>query len=147
PSVVQRKDGTLVAYMRDNGPPPKRILTSESKDRGMTWTPAEDTQLPNPGASVEAISLRDGRWLIVYNDTERGRHSLAVSVSDDEGSTWKWTRHLEQRPNCQFHYPSVIQAGDGSVHVTYSYFVPEGPGGKQGKSIKHVRFDPGWVSG
>jgi predicted neuraminidase len=145
PSIVRKKDGTLVAYMRDNGPAPKRIHTSTSKDEGMTWTPAEDTQLPNPGASVEAIALRSGNWIIVYNDLERGRHSLAMSMSEDEGATWKWTRHIEQRQGSQFHYPSVIQARDGSIHVTYSYFVPDGPQGKQVKSIKHVRLEEGWV--
>jgi predicted neuraminidase len=146
PSVVRKKDGTLVAYMRDNGPPPKRIHTSLSKDNGMTWTIAEDTALFNPGASVEAIALRDGRWIIVYNDLERGRNSLAVSMSDDEGASWKWTRHLEQATEGQYHYPSVIQSQDGAVHVTYSYFVPQGPDKKQGKAIKHARFTPDWVT-
>lgn len=140
PSVVRKKDGALVAYMRDNGPPPKRIHISTSKDNGMSWTPAEDTSLPNPGVSVEAIALRDGRWIIVYNDLERGRNSLAVSMSDDEGATWKWMRHLEHQTEGQYHYPSVIQAADGSVHVTYSYFA------KQGKAIKHARFQPDWVT-
>jgi predicted neuraminidase len=146
PSVVRRKDGTLVAYMRDNGPPPKRIQRSVSKDDGMTWTAAEDMELPNPGASIEAIALRDGRWLMVYNDRERGRDSLAVSLSDDEGETWKWTRHIERRERCSFHYPSVIQGRDGAIHVTYSYFAPDGPEGRQVKSIKHARFDPAWVT-
>lgn len=145
PSVVRRKDGTLVAFMRDNGPPPKRIHRSVSKDDGMTWTPAEDTALPNPGASVEAIALRDGTWLMVYNDLEKGRNSLAVSLSDDEGETWNWTRHLEQQQQGQYHYPSVIQAHDGTIHVTYSYFVPGGPEGKQQKSIKHAQFNTAWV--
>jgi predicted neuraminidase len=37
----------------------------------------------------------------------------------------------------------VIQAKDGSIHVTYSYFVnlPEG----QRKSIKHARFNAAWI--
>lgn len=143
PSVVRRRDGTLVAYMRDNGPPPKRIHTSISKDDGMSWAPAEDTQLPNPGASVEAIALRDGNWIMVYNDTESGRNSLAVSMSDDEGASWKWTRHLE-RSKGQFHYPSAIQAKDGSIHATYSYFV-SGADNKQGKTIKHARFNAAWI--
>jgi predicted neuraminidase len=145
PAVVRKKDGTLVAYMRDNGPPPKRIHMSTSKDDGISWTPAEDTQLPNPGASVEAINLRDGNWIIVYNDRERGRDSLAVSMSDDEGATWKWTRHLEQRERSSFHYPSAIQAQDGTIHITYSYFVPDGPEGKQVKSIKHTHIDTAWI--
>ena len=145
PSLVRRRDGSLIAYMRDNGPPPKRILTSTSKDDGLTWTPAEDTQLPNPGASVEAIGLKDGRWLLVYNDLESGRHSLAVSLSDDEGASWKWTRHLESGKG-RYHYPSVIQAKDGSIHVTYSIFVRD-EAGKETKSIKHAHFTPDWVRG
>ena len=146
PSVVRRRDGALVAYMRDNGPPPKRIHTSMSRDEGITWTPAEDTLLPNPGSSVEAISLRDGNWIIVYNDTESGRHSLAVSLSDDEGATWKLTRHLERKEAGRFHYPSVIQASDGTIHVTYSQFL-KGAGGKEEKSIKHAQFDLDWIRG
>jgi predicted neuraminidase len=140
PSVLRKRDGTLVAYMRDNGPPPKRIHMAISKDDGMSWTGAVDTSVPNPGASIEGIVLRDGRWLLVYNDLEKGRYSLAVSMSDDEGATWKWTRHLEQQQGGQFHYPSVIQGADGSIHVTYSYFV------QAGKSIKHANFNPSWVA-
>jgi predicted neuraminidase len=148
PSLVRRKDGTLVAYMRDNGPAPKRIHASVSHDDGMTWTPAVDTDFSNPGSSVEAISLRDGSWLIVYNDLESGRRSLAISLSDDEGRTWKWTRHLEfdgERKNASFHYPSVMQARDGSVHVTYSYFLNHLPADAPRKAIKHARFNAAWV--
>lgn len=145
PTVVRKKDGTLVAYLRDNGPPPKRAQISYSKDDGVSWTTAEDTDIPNPGTSLEVIALRDGNWLMVYNDLERGRYSLNVALSDDEGATWNWHRHLDGSPDeqskNQYHYPSVIQAQDGSIQATYSYFVPEG------KAIKHVRFDEDWVKG
>lgn len=143
PSVVRRKDGTLVAYLRDNGPPPKRAHISYSKDDGVSWTIARDSDILNPGTSLEAIVLKSGSWLMVYNDLEQGRYSLVAALSDDEGTTWKWRRHLEGDPTLkvpkQFHYPSVIQAKDGTIHVTYSFFVPEG------KSIKHVQFDEAWV--
>jgi predicted neuraminidase len=143
PSVVRKKDGTLVAYLRDNGPPPKRVHISYSKDDGVSWTLARDTEIPNPGTSIEVIRLRNGNWVGVYNDLERGRYSLVAALSDDEGATWKWKRHLDGDPekqiNSQFHYPSVIQGKDGSIHVTYSYFVPEG------KSIKHAHIDEDWI--
>jgi predicted neuraminidase len=143
PSVVRKNDGTLVAYLRDNGPPPKRALISYSKDNGVSWTPGKDTEIPNPGTSVEAVRLRDGNWIMVYNDLESGRYSLVAALSDDEGATWKWKRHLDGRPDLkvtdQYHYPSVIQAKDGAIHVTYSYFV------KAGKCIKHARFDEDWI--
>ena len=61
PSVVPKKDGTLVAYMRDNGPPPKRLLVSESQDGGKTWGPVRDSDIPNPGSGAEVIALRNGQ--------------------------------------------------------------------------------------
>src|SRR5260370_33304182 len=80
---------------------------------------------------------------MLFNDVERGRHSLAAAISADEGATWKWKRHLDgnsaQAGAIQDHYPSVIQAKDGSIHVTYSYFVADG------KSIKHGRFTEDWA--
>jgi hypothetical protein len=143
PSVVRKNDGTLVAYLRDNGPPPKRALISYSKDDGVSWTTAEDSDIPNPGTSLEAIRLRSGHWILVYNDIERGRSSLAAAISEDEGTTWTWKRHLDGDPSApgpnQYHYPSVIQGKDGAIHVTYSYYVPEG------QTIKHVRFNEDWV--
>ena len=143
PSVVRKNDGTLVAYLRDNGPPPKRAHISSSTDDGISWTPARDSDIPNPGTSLEVIRLRNGHWIMVHNDLETGRYSLATAISDEEGVTWKWRRHLEGNPAkqlpSQFHYPSVIQAKDGAIHVTYSYFTPDG------KSIKHVRFNEDWV--
>ena len=143
PSLVQKKDGTIVAYMRDNGPPPKRVQVAYSKDNGETWTDSVDSEIPNPGVSIEAIRLKSGNWLMVHNDLEKGRYSLAVAMSDDEGATWKWKRHLDRSDNEKnaYHYPSIIQAKDGSIHVTYSYFVPEG------KAIKHVQFREDWLKG
>jgi predicted neuraminidase len=144
PTLFPKRDGSLVAYMRDNGPPPKRIQRSISKDEGLTWSPAEDTEFPNPGSSVAGLALKSGRWILAYNDLERGRHSLAISMSEDEGASWPWKRHLERDAEGQFHYPFLIQANDGSIHVTYSYFIP-GPDGKAQKSIKHARFSETWL--
>lgn len=151
PSVVRRKDGTLVAYFRDNGPPPNRVMVSESKDSGLTWTLARDTELVDTGAGVEALVLKSGRWLLVNNDVENGRHSLAVTVSEDEGKTWAFKRHLERDepgPDAgSYSYPSLIQARDGTIHVTYSYRPNKANAEKegQGESIKHVRFNEAWL--
>ena len=158
PSIAKRKDGTLVAYMRDNGPPPKRLMMSSSTDRGDTWSAVEDTELPNPGAGAEVLVLRSGNWAIIYNDLERGRYSLAVSLSDDEGRSWRWTRHLERDPSSaderqlgQYHYPSIIQAADGTLHATYSFFAPAAsvtPDQEKRlprKSIKHAHFNEAWI--
>jgi predicted neuraminidase len=142
-SLVLKKDGSLVAFMRDNGSH-HRIKTSVSKDEGISWSPVVDTKFPNPGAGVEAIRLKSGRWALIYNDLPRGRHSLAVSVSDDEGVTWKWTRHIEHQEKGpeQFHYPSIVQASDGTIHATYT-----NGGGPKGSTISHARFSEDWLLG
>ena len=155
PSIARLKDGTLLTYMRDNGPPPKRLMMSKSHDRGDTWDPVVDTDIPNPGSGAEVISLSNGYLALIYNDLETGRNSLAVSLSDDEGKTWKWTRHLEKVPadGGEFHYPSIIQARDGSLHASYSYFINNDPvvmdkeknRPVRSKSIKHAHFNIEWV--
>lgn len=148
PSVVRRNNGELVAYMRDNGPPPKRVLVSVSTDEGVSWSPATDTDILNSGTSVEVIRLHDGQWVMVNNNTETGRSALAVSISGDEGKIWRATRYLERDPagKERYHYPSVVQAADGSIHVSYSYFgVPGGSAPGERKSIKHARFTRAWI--
>jgi len=142
PNLVRRKDGTLVAYHRDNGDVPKRIQMSISKDQGETWEVARDTDIPNPGSSVEVIALADGRWVMIFNDAEQGRHSLALALSEDEGATWKSKRHIEkvEAGAGGFSYPSIIQSRDGRLNMTYSWSVP-----KKGQTIKHVSVDPNWI--
>ena len=114
-----------------------------------------DSDLPNPGSGAEITSLRNGHWILISNDTERGRHSLAVQISDDEARTWKWKRHLEFNPlgpeAGSFHYPSIIQAKDGSLHASYSYHLSkrnlpkDADGDPAGKTIKHAHFNEAWV--
>jgi predicted neuraminidase len=141
PSIVRIKDGTLVAYMRDSGNAPNRVLISTSTDDGESWSPAIDTNIPNPGSSLEVIALQDGRWAMVYNDTEHGRHSMAVALSDDEGKTWKPKRHIGKSDNRtkSYGYPSLIQAKDGILHLTYSYKE------KGGATIRHCTFTADWI--
>ncbi len=155
PSVLPKADGTLVAYMRDNGGS-GHIKISESKDDGQTWGQVSLSPLPNPGAGIDGVRLANGHFCLVYNDTRRARNSLAVSISDDEGKTWKWTRHLDRHETGAFHYPCVIQGRDGTIHAIYSYSAPlpapdnatRAAGAKKrkgGESMKHAAFNEAWV--
>lgn len=146
PTIAVKKDGTLVAYLRDNGPPPQRIQVTQSKDNGLTWSIAKDTELPNPGAGFDMVTLENGNWLLVFNKTEEGRHNLTAAISDDQGETWKWQKNLENdlRGNkaTGSHYPAIIQGADGKIHTVYSYHrndtIP-------GKTIKYVSFSTDWL--
>ena len=122
PSLIAKKDGTLLAYMRDNGDSPGRVQLSRSKDDGLHWTAAQKTALPNT-ASVKVLALKSGRWALLGNDTDQGRYHLSLYLSDDEGRSWKWKMALENDPTKKgkFSYPSMIQTSDGLLHITYSY--------------------------
>lgn len=137
-AVLRRNDGTLVAYMRENGPRDK-VRVCESADDGITWGPVGVCELPNPGSGLDGVRLANGRWLLVYNDSIKGRNTLALSLSDDEGKTWKWTRHLEKHDSGSFHYPAIIQGADGTIHCVYSHFVNEE------KTMKHAAVNEAWI--
>lgn len=136
PSVVEFPDGKLAAFFR-NGDRRRRIKRSDSTDGGITWSEVTLTTLPHPGSGLEALVLRNGHLLMIYNDKEDGpRDRLAVSISEDGGATWPWTRRLEDTPDARFDYPSILQAKDGTIHATYSDNL---------KTIKHVHFNEEWI--
>ena len=108
------------------------ITQSWSTDNGKTWSPMKTTALPNPSAGIDAVTLRDGRALLVYNHTKSSRSPLNVAISSD-GKTWKAALRLEDQSG-EYSYPAVIQTADGLVHVTYTW---------RRERIKHVVIDPG----
>ena len=109
-----------------------KIFETWSADQGRTWSPLALTTLPNPSAGIDAVTLRDGRQLIVYNHTATGRSPLNVAVSTD-GRAWQAALVLEDAPGQEFSYPAVIQTRDGMVHVTYTWHRTR---------IRHVVIDP-----
>lgn len=138
PALAQKKDGAIVAFMRDSGDEPARVQRSESKNNGDSWTAAVKTDIPNT-ASVELCVLKDGKWAFLGNDIDDGRYKLTLYLSDDEGKTWKWKTRIEDHPKSGggYSYPCLIQAADGLLHMTYSYH-----SGDKTKSIKYVVVDP-----
>lgn len=128
PSMLIHKDGRLQAVGRSRS---QRVFETWSSDKGLTWSPVTLTSLPNPSAGTDAVTLRDGRHLIVYNHTLKGRSPLNVAVSRD-GKVWESALVLESEPG-EYSYPAVIQAPDGLVHITYTW---------KRQRIKHVVVDP-----
>ncbi|NQU54840.1 MAG: exo-alpha-sialidase [Bacteroidetes bacterium] len=135
PALALRKNGDIVAYMRDSGDAPARVHKSISKDNGESWSYTVKTDIPNT-ASVELQVLQDGRWAFFGNDITDGRYRLVLMLSDDEAETWKWKEYIEndsKGSEGSYSYPCLIQTEDGLVHITYSYRT-----GVTEKSIKHV---------
>jgi len=133
PSILQHGNGKLQVLCRTKQ---QVIGQSFSTDGGVTWSEITATELPNPNAGTDAVTLADGLHLLVYNPTTRGRGKLAVAISDD-GDQWRPVLMLEEGKG-EFSYPAVIQTSDGKVHVTYTY---------QRRSIKHVVLNPEQLSG
>jgi predicted neuraminidase len=128
PSVLVHPGGKLQAVGRTRS---GRIFETWSEDGARTWTPIALTSLPNPNSGIDAVTLRDGRHVIVYNHTTEGRSPLNVAISRD-GHTWDPALVLEDTPG-EYSYPAVIQTSDGFVHITYTW---------KRQRIKHVVIDP-----
>jgi predicted neuraminidase len=132
PSILRYPDGRMQVMCRSRQ---SVVVTSWSQDEGRRWGPVFATKLPNPSAGTDAVTLKDGRQMIVYNPTTRltgNRSRLQVALSVN-GRDWKPGLMLEDEKEGEFSYPAVIQTSDGLVHVTYTYLR---------ETIKHVVLDP-----
>jgi predicted neuraminidase len=136
-SVLFHSDGRLQMIGRTRSGP---VFSTWSSTGGRTWSPLEPLGLPNPNAGTDAITLADGRHLIVYNDaaplpgSRNGkRYPLVIALSKD-GVCWTKTAVLEDEPIADgYAYPAVIQSADGLVHITYTW---------NRQRIRHVVVDP-----
>jgi predicted neuraminidase len=109
-----------------------RVFTISSEDAGRTWGPMTLLDgVPNPSSGTDAVTLRDGRHLLIYNPVPKGRTPLVVAVSRD-GRDWKQVVTLEDQPG-EYSYPAIIQTSDGRVHVTYTW---------KRERIKYAVLDP-----
>lgn len=125
PSILKLPNGKLQQVCRSkNG----FVLQSTSDDNGQSWSALTPTTLLNPNSGTDAVTLRDGRHIIIYNKTKKGRSPLNVAISAD-GQTWNDVAILENEAGGEFSYPAVIQTSDGKVHITYTW---------KRKKIKHV---------
>ena len=134
PSILTYPDGRWQILCRSKE---GVIAQSWSPDGGKTWSPFTATHLPNPNSGTDAVTLADGRQLLVYNHTLKkapfpaNRSLLNVAISTD-GKKWQPVLTLEQQKG-EFSYPAVIQTRDGRIHITYTW---------KRETIQHVVLDP-----
>jgi predicted neuraminidase len=136
PSILLHPNNHLQALGRTQQ---GRLFQIWSEDGGMTWGEMSLMDLPNNNSGTDAVTLKDGRHLLVYNHTGNiegrtngYRSPLNVAVSND-GKAWEAALVLENEPKREFSYPAVIQTSDGLVHITYTW---------KRLNIKHVVVDP-----
>ncbi|MBZ5497001.1 MAG: exo-alpha-sialidase [Acidobacteriia bacterium] len=126
PSVVPLGGKRLRFYARSTARIGK-ICVADSTDAGVTWTQARPIDLPNPNSAIDAVTLRDGRVVLVYNHSSRERTPLNLAVSKD-GERFQMFYTLEDQPG-EYSYPAIIQARRGDLHITYTW---------NRKRIRHV---------
>ncbi|WEK17695.1 MAG: exo-alpha-sialidase [Candidatus Pedobacter colombiensis] len=136
PSILDHGKGKLQILARSRN---RAIVESWSSDNGETWSTLTKTTLPNNNSGTDAVTLKDGRHVLVYNhvlppgDLAKGaRTPLNVAISKD-GKEWYAALILEDSPISQYSYPAVIQTTDGMLHFIYTW---------RREKIKHVVVDP-----
>lgn len=110
------------------------IVQAYSKNKGKSWGTLTKTSLPNPNSGTDAVTLKNGWHILVYNPTNQGRNGRAklnVAISKN-GKKWTDAFILENEEQGEYSYPAVIQASDGKVHITYTY---------RRTNVKHVVLD------
>jgi predicted neuraminidase len=117
PALLRTGPDAVISLMRSTT---GRIYFARSGDRGATWSNPEPLDVPNPNSGIDAVTLRDGRHVLVYNPVTKGRSPLALALSPD-GHDWRQALILEDEKQSEFSYPAVIQSRDGLVHVTYTW--------------------------
>lgn len=131
PSILRYPHDSLQLLCRSRN---NTVVQAWSGDNGLNWGPLSATDLPNPNAGTDALTLENGLKVIVYNPllpgTEwwEGRSRLYVAVSEN-GAAWQNVFALEDQKKGEYSYPAVIQTPDGSVHITYT---------ADRKNIRHV---------
>ncbi len=108
-----------------------KVLSAVSSDDGQSWSELKPLDAPNPNSGIDAATLADGRHVLIYNNTPRGRTPLNVGLSTNSVD-WRSVLVLEDEAG-EYSYPAVIQAADGKVHLTYTW---------KRRRIKYVVLDP-----
>jgi predicted neuraminidase len=135
PALVPLDDDRVLMMLRDrsNG---RSLRSAFSNDNGWTWSVAAPSGLPNPDAAIDALRLRDGRILLVYNHSENDRENLRLAVSNDQGRTWRTGAILEEGEQKEYSYPNLAEDRRGHIHLTYTW---------HRERIKHVTFNLAWL--
>jgi len=130
PTLFEGQNGKIIALMRSDT---RKICRSESKDGGETFSPAEEIDVPNPSAGIDAVKSKTGDVFLIYNPTAIARTPISLALSRDDGKTWKKVVDLETELG-EFSYPAMILSSAGMLEITYTW---------KRTHIKHLTVDPG----
>jgi predicted neuraminidase len=136
PCILKHQGGELQILCRTRN---AVLATSWSADNGQSWSLLQASGLPNNNSGIDAVTLKDGRHLLVYNhvktpvNAKKGYRTPLNAALSPDGKRWYACLVLEDSEVSQYSYPSVIQSSDGMVHVVYTW---------RRERIKYVKIDP-----
>ncbi|MBR3218965.1 MAG: exo-alpha-sialidase [Thermoguttaceae bacterium] len=135
PTILTYADGRIQLLCRTDNGRSGKIWQFWSEDGGKSWGKMLPTDLPNPCSGIDAVSLSDGRQLLVYNPTNSatGGRAILTTATSTDGEHWSELINLERHDGGEYSYPSVIQSADGHVHILYTW---------QRRAIRHVDLVP-----
>lgn len=116
PTLLRHADGRIQLLCRTRS---GRVAESWSSDGGQRWEKLRLTSLPDAASGLDAVTLRDGRHLLVYNHSTRGRSPLNVAISED-GRRW-WAAAVVEEGKGEYSYPAVVEGPDGRIHLAYTW--------------------------
>lgn len=132
PTLLRHSESIIQALCRSEN---KIIAETWSYDEGKTWSPLSKTSIINPNSAIDAVSLSNSKHLLVYNNSQKDRSSLALAISED-GKSWENILILEDGDG-EYSYPSIIKESETSVHIVYTW---------NRKSIKYIHLNESDVS-
>ena len=140
PAVFEKKDGTLVFYIRTRL---GTIWAAESRDRGESVSESWDTGIQSPATPCIVGRIPStGDLLLIWNNAKPDRPGsggprtpMTTAVSRDDGVTWTNVKNLEPDTSRSYMYPALTFDGDTAL-VLYS----------QGKTDSVVKWSTNWHS-
>jgi len=135
PALVRQRDGRFRAYFRDQQR--RGVFTDVFDPATGDFTTPQQTNLPNPGAAVDAFDDGQGRYLLIYNPSSTARDVLALARSSDGVHFAAGCALSLPGADAPAAYPSVIRGRDGDWRAVYS-------ADAKGR-IKFVRFSSAWL--
>lgn len=135
PAILFHPGETMQALCRSQD---GQLNETWSYDHGRTWTDLRATGLPNNNSGIDAITLKSGMHLLVFNHVKSGkgvwgpRSPLNLALSSD-GRVWYTSLELAREEGAEFSYPTIMQTKDGMVHLLYTW---------KRQRIRHMVIDP-----
>ena len=111
--AYERRDGSVRMLARTTL---GELGESISHDGGETWEAARLSGIDAPNTRFFVSRTPSGRVLLIHNNDRTDRKNMTLSLSEDDGATWKYRLCIDTRNKIS--YPDADFYGD-RIYLTY----------------------------